>query len=1079
MQDRTDLAIADEDPDEAPVAALSRRRGVRRALLGSGVVLAVVLGGVWLARVRIADTLIADQLASMHLPATYRVESIGPGVEVLRDIVIGDPAYPDVTIERAELRVAYGLGVPRIGAIKLVRPRVYASFRNNRLSFGALDRVLYAPSASKEPFRLPDYDLTLVDARGLVDSVYGRAAFKADGSGNLRDGFAGALALVAPSARLGDCAVGRVTAYGKVAVRGEQPRFEGPLRLDGLNCGASGASLAQAAMQLDAMADRDLSGLVVKGKLRGGAAALAGAKAESVTLDTGLTLRKGALSGRIAGNLGGLHTAGGSIGLLGLDGMVRAGAGMSTLEFRGTIDGQGLRQGPALDRALASAEAGAQGTLAAPMVAQVRGALRREERGSSLGGDISYRQDAGGAWTFVAPNAVLRGGSGQALLSLSRFQLAGAGGRTPRMAGSFATGGAGLPRIAGRLEQSDAGRALFRLTMAPYRAGDGAIEVPQMLVAQVPDGSLGFSGVARISGMIPAGSVRNLVLPVQGAWSSRGELALWPHCIVPRFDSLVLGEMALDGQAITLCPAGGQAIVRSGTGGLKVAAGLSSLALSGRLGQTPLRLQSGAVGLAWPGTMTARAVDVTLGQADAPTRFRLNDLVAHLGKDLSGTFGGVEARLAAVPVDVTEAAGQWRYAGQALTLSGISFALADRQNPARFEKLAASDATLTLAGGKITAEARLHEPRSGAQVVRAVIRHDLADASGHADLLVDGLRFEDSKDGLQPADITRLTLGVVANVSGTVSGTGRVDWDARGVTSSGRFGTTGLDLAAAFGPAKGLSGTLEFTDLLGMVTAPHQTLKVASINPGIEVTDGTVDLQLLPGQVVRLNGATWPFLGGSLALEPTDMRMAVAEPRRYTLTIVGLDAAKFLTRMDLGNLAATGTFDGQLPLVFDANGGRIEGGNLVSRPPGGSVSYVGALSYKDLSSMANYAFDALKALDYKTMTIAMKGDLAGEIVTNVRFGGVKQGAGTTRNFVTRQLANLPIQFNVNVRAPFYQLITSVKSMYDPTSVKDPRTLGLIDGKGRKLQRFTGGGQGAIALPQPASAVQSPASGTMP
>ena len=83
------------------------------------------------------------------------------------------------------------------------------------------------------------------------------------------------------------------------------------------------------------------------------------------------------------------------------------------------------------------------------------------------------------------------------------------------------------------------------------------------------------------------------------------------------------------------------------------------------------------------------------------------------------------------------------------------------------------------------------------------------------------------------------------------------------------------------------------------------------------------------------------------------------------LVIEGLNAARFVERMDLANISATGTFDGAMPLVFDENGGRIEGGSLMSRPPGGNVSYVGALTYKDLSTMANFAFDALNSIDYR------------------------------------------------------------------------------------------------------------------
>ena len=96
-----------------------------------------------------------------------------------------------------------------------------------------------------------------------------------------------------------------------------------------------------------------------------------------------------------------------------------------------------------------------------------------------------------------------------------------------------------------------------------------------------------------------------------------------------------------------------------------------------------------------------------------------------------------------------------------------------------------------------------------------------------------------------------------------------------------------------------------------------------------------------------------------------------------------------------------------------------------TRPPGGTVSYVGDLTYEDLSPIANFAFDALKSLDYSQMRIVMEGPLTGEIVTRVRFDGVRQGDAARSNFVTRRLAALPLQFRINVRAQFYQLLTNL------------------------------------------------------
>jgi hypothetical protein len=481
--------------------------------------------------------------------------------------------------------------------------------------------------------------------------------------------------------------------------------------------------------------------------------------------------------------------------------------------------------------------------------------------------------------------------------------------------------------------------------------------------------------------------------------------------------------------------------VQSGPRGLSVALGINALSLSGHLGETPLVMNTGPVGLAWPpssqGTLTVRGADVVLGPADTATRLKLANVVAQLGKDFTGTFDGVDAKLAAVPIDMADAAGDWRFADGVLTLSGVRFAASDRFQPARFKRLAGENGVLTLKDNRIVADALLREPDSRREVLRVALRHDLATARGHADLVVDGLVFDKGKivpgkvGGLQLRDLAPQFRGIVADAEGTVRGKGVVDWTADRVTSSGAFGTDSFAFSAAFGPVKGLSGTFVFTDLIGMVTAPHQILHVASANPGIEVNDGVIDMELQPDQVVRINSGIWPFLGGKLRLAPSDLRTTVNEPRRFRIEIEGLDAAKFLERMELANLSATGMFDGHLPLEFDANGGRITGGELISRPPGGTVSYVGALSYKDLSAMANFAFDALKSLDYKKMTIGMDGNLAGDVVTRVEFTGIRQGKDAKQNFITRQVARVPVKFNVNIHAPFYRLISSMNPQPPP------------------------------------------------
>lgn len=1038
-----------QDDELAAIDNPAQRPGRRvRATLTVVLVLAVLaLLYLWVTRKTIADNYIAGQLEAMDLPGTYEVQAIGPDEQVLRNLVVGNPKRPDLTVAEVRVRTRLRFGFPGIGRITLVRPRLYGTVIGGRPSFGSLDKVLF--TGSKEPFRLPDLDIAVEDGRALIESDYGPVGIKLAGKGPLRDGFAGEIAAVAPQLTTAGCTAQKASIYGKIAVDDERPRFAGPLRLLGLACPVQDLRLAQASLTAQGTLDRKLDGGEGKISFATGAAATAQARATRVKGTAQVSYRAGALNARYEMAGEGITAAQAGASRIALAGRFRSTQKLAHFQAEGDVTGAGLSVGRGLDQTLAQAQLSGAGTLLAPLMGQVRDGLAGELRASTFDGSFLARRGAEGL-SVVVPRASLRGGSRQALLAVSRLQVLARGESLPHISGDFATGGKDLPRISGRMERIANGSIVLHAQMPAYRANNASVAVPHLVATQSRAGAIGFAGQVIATGALPGGRAQNLVLPVDGTWS-QGALALWRQCSEVRFDTLALANLTIDRRRLTLCPADGRPLVRLAGGKLSVAGGLAALDLSGRLGETPIRIATGPVGFAYPGVIAARALDVALGPPATASRFHVANLQARAGRDISGTFDGSNVSLFAVPLDLRAIEGRWRYAGGILTLSDGAFRLEDREQVDRFNPMIAREASLSLKNNVIDAQALLREPVSDRQVVLATIRHDLSRGSGHADLAVEGIAFDEK---LQPETLTRLALGVVANTRGTVAGSGRIDWNDAGVTSTGSFTTDDLDFAAAFGPVQGVAGTIRFTDLLGLVTAPDQQLRVASINPGIEVNDGVIGYALEPGQVIAVRGGTWPFVGGTLRLLPTRMAVGSDAVQNYTLEVTGADAALFVQRLDMANLNATGTFDGTLPLVFDQNGGRIAGGLLRSRPPGGTVSYVGELSYKDLSAMANFAFAALRSLNYRDMIIGMDGALEGEIVTHLSFSGVSQGEGTSKNFITRRIAKLPLQFNVNLRAPFFQLVTSFKSLYDPVYVRDPRSLGLIGADGKPIPRLS-------------------------
>ncbi len=1042
-----------EEPGEAGMAVSGTRRRRRwRIALGLGLVGAAGLGAGWIARKDIADNLVARELSALGVRASYQIVRISPEEQVVRNVVVGDPKRPDLTI--AEVRIATHLtfGWPGLGRITLVRPRLYGTVRDGKPSFGALDVLLFPKDAAKEPSGLPDLDVAIVDGRALLETDAGRIGLSLKGKGGLQGGFDGELGATARELALAGCRSGPVHLYGRIAVSQGRPRLRGPLRLEDLACPAQSVTIAKAGLKLDVTLDSTLDGGEAQLGLASEGLRLGTSRARALEGTVQATYRQGTVNARY--DLAARKASEPSLAFseLTLNGTARASHQFRSVTLETDLGGRDLAVGADVTAGLQRAAVGAQGTFAASLAQKLHANLVRQLRGARFEARlIARRTDAGGrgahGGTVVVPQVSVTSRKGERLLELSRVQMVlsdGPSGGPMQLSGNFTTGGSGLPQLEGRMETQASGQPALHARMADYRAGTDHLEIPELVVRQDRSGAFTLDGQVRLGGALPGGSVENLAVPIAARWTAPGArdgvLELGPACTNVTFDSLTFANMAIDQNRLALCPAPGRAMARIDAQGVSLAAGTAALALSGHLGASPIRLESGPIGFAWPGTLSAKDVKVALGPQEAASRFTITRLDADFEKGLEGTFDEADIALASVPLDLHHAGGRWRFADGALRLDDSHFELVDRVRPQRFNPLVARDASLRLADNVITAEALLREPASDRSVVRADIVHDLATMRGHADLDVKGLKFD---KGLQPDALADTLMGVVSSLRGSVQGTGRVEWKGERISSRGRFSSEGLDFAAPFGPVKGLSGTVVFTDLLGLVTAPDQHLKVASINPGIEVDDGDISFETKPGYRLVVNGANWPFMEGRLALEPTTMTLGAVETRRYTLKVEGLDAASLIRHMGMDNISASGVFDGEVPIVYDAKGSRIEKGTLVARDPGGNVAYLGALTYEDLSAMGNFAFDALKSVDYKTMEVTLDGSLSGEIITQLRFTGISQGTGARRNFLTRQVARLPIRFVVNVKAPFFQLFGNMRSLYDSDYVADPRTLGLV------------------------------------
>nr|WP_277923523.1 YdbH domain-containing protein [Sphingomonas sp. TREG-RG-20F-R18-01] len=1016
--------VTDDIPEESvsPVATGRRRASWRWVLSGIVLAILVLLAALWLARKPVAEHFIDDALSAAHVPARYEISRIGLRTQRLTNVRIGDPARPDLVADWVEVDTSLWFSGVGITAIRVGHVAMRATLANGKVSYGSIDRLLPAPSG--KPFALPAFHAEIADARIALATPYGPVALALAGRGKLDDGFRGTLGARSTALDLSGCRISVLNATFAIRIDAARPSLAGPVAVDRAAC--KGVVVARVRADVSVALGLTLDHFKGKAQLVIGDVSSAAARVQQVAGTVAFVGSAEDVSGAVDLTSGALAAAGTRAGGAGVSGRYRyADDGFA---FDGRVHADRAAVPPALLARLRPMRSVGAGTPIAPLAARLSAAL--ESAGRSIDGT-------------AAVSAIIDGKRGQ--LVVSRLDLARASGaratlsggsgvvyRWPggvRIAGEAVFAGGGLPSARIIIAQAAPGAALVgRAVVEPYAAAGARLVVAPIAFSAGGGGASRIATRIALSGPLGDGRVEALALPVEARWDGRGTLIVNPGCAPIGFARLRTNGIDLPRSALTVCPQDG-ALVRLANGRLGGGGRIGGARLAGTLGASPVTLALRRV--AWTladGRFGANGVGLRLGAPERVTRLDITDLTGAVADGgAAGRFVGAGGQIGAVPLVLSGATGGWRFASGTLGVDG-TMTVADAAAVARFRPLAARDVTLRLEAGRITAGGALFEPSRSVRVADVTIVHDLTPGTGHADLRVPGIVFGPK---FQPELLTPLTLGVVADVVGTVAGAGHIRWTPQGVTSDGVFGTANTDLAAAFGPVTGIAGEVRFTDLLALATAPGQVATVKSINPGIAVTDGTIRYQLLPGTRIAVEEGVWPFAGGALRLEPTLLDFGSPQERRMTFRVTGMEAAQFLQQFDFKNLDATGVFDGVLPMVFDASGGRIVDGRLAVRPGGGAIAYVGEITQKDLGFWGNYAFQALKSLQYRNLSLVMNGPLAGEMITEVTFAGISQGKGAKRNFLFDRLQKLPLVFNIRVRAPFRQLIDSAQSFYDP------------------------------------------------
>ena len=1024
--------------DESPKRVLVRRRHRVRRILGIIglsllLLLLVAIAAIWIARRPIASNVMEREFERRGVQATYELERVGLRTQVVRNLVIGDPEDPDLFARYAliQLRVRWN-GSVEVYRIVARGVRLEGRVVDGRVVWGDVSKLL--PPPSDQPFAFPDITVDVANSSISLQTPFGPLGFALEGSGNLTGGFEGRLAVASPRIVPGRCEITDISGLVGIEITARRPHVVGPVAADRFACPRSRLLIERPVFNIDSEFSESFTNFEGRGQM---------AARRMIAGENGLAQFIGNISfegspEELQGQVD-LAARQSRLGPVVADRTrVVANYELGTSEGRFELAGKYSVQDATLAESMlagvAAPLAAAANTPIGPIATAMARAIRSTASSFDASGELRVLNSARGGAAHIA-STVVRADNG------ARLRLFGGEGVTYfwpsgriRIDGQLEMRGGGLPTGRITLRQQRPGGPLSGVArFEPYRVGASRLALEPVRFEATPAGATQFSTVAQLDGPFEDGAVRGLRLPINGRLGADGSLTVGPSCIVASWTYFRMRELQLGPTRLPICPVGPAILYQPPGGSLRINARIDQPNLQGRLGDTPLRVNAASARITEGRDFALTNVDAGLGEPGSGLSFDADRLQGTFrGSGITGTFTDAEATIGDVPLLISEADGDWQFYQGDLTLDG-NVTVSDRNPDPRFYPLRSDDFRLTMEGNDIRAGGTLRHPDTGTRVTDVTVRHDLGTGAGGAVLDVPGITFGDK---LQPEDLTRLTEGVVALVEGTVRGQGRINWDEEGdVTSTGEFTTVNMDLAAPFGPVQDLTTTIQFTDLLGLETAPGQTATVGSINPGILVEDGVITYQLLSDQRVRIERGVWPFMGGTLILHETILNFARPTAKRLTFEVVGLNARVFVETLGIEPIQATGTFDGVLPMIFDDAGGRIVGGRLEARPPGGTLAYVGEIG--NLGLVGGLAFDALKELHYRDMVIRLDGQLDGEFVVRMTIDNIALGDSTIASILRAVARDLRFKFNITIRGPLRNVIQTVNSLEDPTGVIAP------------------------------------------
>lgn len=328
--------------------------------------------------------------------------------------------------------------------------------------------------------------------------------------------------------------------------------------------------------------------------------------------------------------------------------------------------------------------------------------------------------------------------------------------------------------------------------------------------------------------------------------------------------------------------------------------------------------------------------------------------------------------------------------GPELEWTALGLQIFDAVNPANnalFEPMMTSGSG-RLTSAEVSYEGRLRLAADDGDFGTVTFVHDISSGEGSVQLLGGSLQF--ARKGLQFYDVSERLRGLAVNASGTIRPEVNVSWKGADLSAAAKVELQNVSFSTyRLGQFRDLSGTLEVSDLIAMRTPPHQyfTLDALEISPSVTLEDGEMYLQVINPNLVHLESAKWPFVGGELSIDPAFWAFD-SERQKLTVRAEKWSLERLINLFKISDLDIKGTASGEFPIEIIGPDIFLRDAQLTAIDDG-LVSYTGATGSQAATAndYAKMTFDALSNFEYKVLSLGANGNLLDDILLELTLQG--------------------------------------------------------------------------------------------